>query len=393
MQLYYIDRLDLSSIKSFIIVFYDEQFAQLGQYAVPIKATARFADRLFRVCIPEVTVNEPWYSLVPYSTVDRPFKRSNLPKGLTSLYSKPYYPDAGQQPHVQLHPQAYIHYFVARLFNIQTPLYEGEYSVDDIFLHVVNYLLHSRIKKGEIKAGLPAYYYEIVPSPKTVTHMEADMLPADAYEIEGIFQLPPRKPNEPRIQFRKVLEPPLPERDPQQLFPPEVETHGKGEAQAGHVFIPHHVYELWRRSLALSDRDEEGGYILGNVYRRPNSPERESDADFRWIVEVTDIVKAENTIGSPATLLFTSDTWSRFRKRQAKEFPERKLVGWFHTHLFGATDSFGLSGLDQDMHAWYLPRPWQMAILLNFEIGADRTVRCYQRGPGGDLVETPYTVF
>lgn len=75
------------------------------------------------------------------------------------------------------------------------------------------------------------------------------------------------------------------------------------------------------------------------------------------------------------------------------DYPARKLVGWFHTHLFPATDTFGLSGLDQEMHAWYLPRPWQVAVLLNFERDADRTVRCYQRGPEGKLVETPFFVF
>ncbi len=131
---------------------------------------------------------------------------------------------------------------------------------------------------------------------------------------------------------------------------------------------------------------------MGRVYRQPGSPEKEDDPGFHWIVEATDIVMAESTIGSPATLLFTGDTWAKFRQRQDRDFRELKLIAWFHTHVFPATDDFGLSGLDQNMHAWYLKLPWQIAILLNFEAEGDRTVRCYQRGPEGDLVETPFSV-
>jgi hypothetical protein len=45
------------------------------------------------------------------------------------------------------------------------------------------------------------------------------------------------------------------------------------------------------------------------------------------------------------------------------------------------------------MHGWYLPQPWQVALLLNLEDNGERTVRCFQRGPEGDLVETPFAVF
>ena len=145
--------------------------------------------------------------------------------------------------------------------------------------------------------------------------------------------------------------------------------------------------------MTLSQQNEEGGYVLGNAYRMPGSPEDETDPGFRWAVEVTDLLMAENTVGTPVTLLFTSDTWSGVSRRRDRDYADRKLAGWFHTHIFPASDTFGLSGLDQDMHAWYLAKPWQVAILLNVESDGSRTVRCYQRSPDGDLVETPYEVF
>jgi hypothetical protein len=49
--------------------------------------------------------------------------------------------------------------------------------------------------------------------------------------------------------------------------------------------------------------------------------------------------------------------------------------------------------MDQDLHRRYLTKPWQVAVLLNVEANGQRTVRCFQRGPEGDLIECPFEVF
>ncbi len=378
-------------IKSFIMVIYDAGYEELASYQLPISVAAPFANRLFEE-IPAVnksTVREPWYSLA--HGLDENFDRAPLPVGPTSLYSQPYDPAGQTPPTISLYPEALVRYFVVGLYDFQQELYRGVYSVDDIFLHGAHYLLHNRIKKKELPGDEGPYYYEVIPSSQAVYTFSADLFPEDAYQAEGVFHLPPRVKDEPRIQFRPVAEPPPPERDPAEWEP--VRAYGQGQPQRGRVLIPAPLYDDLRRHLELSNAKEEGGYILGNVYRQPGSPAQESDPGFRWLVDVTDLLMAEDTVGSPALLLFTGDSWSKISRRRDRDFRERKLVGWFHTHLFPASDSFGLSGLDQDMHAWYLPRPWQIAILLNLEQEEDRTVRCYQRGPEGDLVETPFEVF
>jgi hypothetical protein len=91
-------------------------------------------------------------------------------------------------------------------------------------------------------------------------------------------------------------------------------------------------------------------------------------------------------------LLFTGETWSQLNRLRDRDYPDRKLVSWFHTHLFEASDSFGLSGLDQDLHRRFLTKPWQVAVLLNINFKGERTVRCFQRGPDGDLVECLFEV-
>ncbi len=382
---------DHDDIKSFIIVIYDTNFKNLATYQVPISVAAPFANRLFREIptVGDLDVREPWYALAHQTELD--FTRSPLPAGPTSLLGQAYDPDAQAYPTISFYPKALVRYFVITLLDFQTELYQGVYSVDDIFLHGAHHLLHSKIKKGELPDDQGPYFYEVLPSPRAMHTVLDDLLPEEAYQVEGVFHLPPPAKDEPRIEFRPVAQPPPPERDPADFEP--FQSYGQGEAQAGRVLLPAPLYADLRRRLELSRQKEEGGYILGNVYRLPNSPEEENDPDFRWLVEVTDLLMAEDTIGSPALLLFTGDSWSKISRRRDRDYPERKLVGWFHTHLFPASDSFGLSGLDQDMHAWYLTKPWQVAILLNFESGNDRTIRCYQRGPEGNLVETPFEVF
>lgn len=379
------------AIKSFFIVIFDADRQELASYQLPVSVAAPFANRLFRETpqIQNLTVREPWYTLA--HGLDHDFTRSSLPVGPTSLYSQPYDPAGQTPPTISLHPEALVRYFTVGLYDFQQELYRGVYSVDDIFLHGAYYLLHNRIKKQELRGDKGPYYYEVIPSAQAVHTVSADLFPEEAYQVEGVFHLPPRVKDEPRIQFRPVAEPPPPERDPADFEP--VQRRGQGRPQQGRILIPAPLYDDLRRHLELSNNKEEGGYILGNLYRQPGSPEKESDPDFRWLVEVTDLVMAEDTVGSPALLLFTGDSWSKISRRRDRDFRDRKLVGWFHTHLFPASDSFGLSGLDQDMHAWYLPRPWQIAILLNLEGAEERTVRCYQRGPAGDLVETPFELF
>jgi hypothetical protein len=376
--------------KSFTVIIYDAAQQELARYHVPVAVAAPFANRIAREVLNiaggGMLLPEPWYRLDARSELQ--LQRSSELEGLTSLRGDRYIPEI--DPSISMHPEAVPRYFEIRLFDFERELYKGVYTMDDIFLHGAYHLLRHRMLNGELPSDRGPYFYAVVPGTQAIQAISPDLLPEDAYKTEGLFRLPPRVKEAPRIQFRPVPQPPLPERDPATFG--LVESHGKGEDQAGRVFIPAHLYDDLCHRLVLSERKEEGGYILGNVYRLPGSPENEDSPDFRWLLEVTDLLMAENTIGSPALLLFTGESWSKIGRRRDRDYPTRRLVGWFHMHLFPATDTFGLSGLDQDMHAWHLPKPWQVAILLNLEARRRRSVRCYQRGPTGELVETPFEV-
>ncbi|HEY4383502.1 MAG TPA: hypothetical protein VGN34_03365, partial [Ktedonobacteraceae bacterium] len=327
--------------KSFDVVIYDAARQELKRYPVPLGVAAPFANRIVREKLHIAdSLPEPWYGLD--ARPESQLQREALPEGPTSLYGGRYIPDT-TGPIISMHPEAPIRYFEVSLFDFQRELYRGIYTMDDIFLHGAHFLLRNGIRRGQLPAEKGPYYYAVIPSTRLLSSVSSDLVPEDAYKSEGIFRLPPRaKETTPRIQFRPIPQPPLSERDPSTFS--VIESHGKGEAQAGRVFIPADLYDDLCCHLSLSKKKEEGGYILGNVYRLAGSPENEDAPEFRWLLEVTDLLMAEDTVGSSAVLLFTGDSWSKVSRRRDRDYPTRRLIGWFHTHLFPATDSFGLSG-------------------------------------------------
>ncbi len=166
---------------------------------------------------------------------------------------------------------------------------------------------------------------------------------------------------------------------------------GRGKKGRGTVLMRPRVYRDLLE-ITLSEEVENGGYLLGVPYRTPRSPESEDDPGFKWTIEITDIIPADRTYGSWALLRFTHDSWSRMRRTVERDYPDRKLVSWFHTHLFAASDDFGLSGLDQDLHRQFFSKPWQVAILINIDAQSKREVRCFQKGPHVDLLECKFEV-
>ena len=57
-----------------------------------------------------------------------------------------------------------------------------------------------------------------------------------------------------------------------------------------------------------------------------------------------------------------------------------------------ATDSFGLSGLDETLQRLYFPSPWHFAALLNVSTEQGRVIRCYQPDADGILAECAFDV-
>lgn len=383
---------EASDIHSFLLVFYDAALQEVARFHLPVSVVAPFTNRLFAEAamrpVGSSKLCEPWYTLT--SLTGQPCQRAPLPPGLTSLSGEPYDPAAETGPVLQMHPQARLSGFEVRLMDLQQELYRGIYTVEDIFRHAARYLLDQRLPGAQSAGSSSRFFYQILPSAELLRPAEGDPLEEVADAGPGVFRLPPPSPQRSRIKFQPLPEPPPPERALDSFG--SMTVLGKGAPQAGLILLHPGVHRQLCHDLPLDTKDEQGGYLLGNVYRQPGSPPHDDDPDLRWLVELTDVVPAEFAVGTPVQLLFTGASGSEFVRRRERDYAGRKLVGWYHSHVFPASDEFGLSGLDQQMHAWYLPSPWHVALLLNLEQDGGRTLRCYQRGPEKLLVETPYQV-
>jgi proteasome lid subunit RPN8/RPN11 len=139
------------------------------------------------------------------------------------------------------------------------------------------------------------------------------------------------------------------------------------------------------KNLGFSSEVEEGGFLAGHVYRDRDNPGRD-------LVKVSGALPAMRTGASLLHFTFTGESFLRVSETLAARGRGERLVGWYHTHLFRATDSLGLSTVDVDLHTSTFHQPWQIAALVNIAAhGDDRVLRFY-RASGKEMVKTPYWV-
>ena len=211
--------------------------------------------------------------------------------------------------------------------------------------------------------------------------------PKDAYDIEGLFYITPKKTGTRKFSFKKIPLPALPERHP---LEGKCLYHVPNFSGNGRIYLNDGIYQKLTKDLLLSTHVENGGYILGNAFRFPGSCENENDPAFKWWISIENIIPAQSIYGTPGMLLFTGDSWSHIHRLLDTQYKKLKLLGWYHTHIFEATEEMGLSAMDMDLHRRFLPLPWQIALLINMQQNNERKIRCYQKSPQGDFLLAPY---
>lgn len=105
---------------------------------------------------------------------------------------------------------------------------------------------------------------------------------------------------------------------------------------------------------AHSDLDNEvGGWLIGNWRADQQTGEE-------YIV-VERCLPALYTRQGSAYLTFTQDSQVAMFKVMEEKYPEKDLVGWYHTH-----PKMGVffSGYDQFLHQHFFPHSWQVALVI-----------------------------
>ncbi len=92
------------------------------------------------------------------------------------------------------------------------------------------------------------------------------------------------------------------------------------------------------------------GVLVGNVYRDARGPYLYVEAGIR----------GEHAGSANAQVTFTAETWNHIQKVMEESHPDKRILGWYHTH-----PGFGifLSGMDLFIHENFFNEAWQVALV------------------------------
>lgn len=119
------------------------------------------------------------------------------------------------------------------------------------------------------------------------------------------------------------------------------------------IFVMQAAYENIRQHVTRIPHLEVGGMLVGQAYRSP--------ANHLYII-IEDILEAQHIDHSPVHVTFTSDTLSDMHNRLEATYPDKQIVGWYHTH---PGLSLFLSSWDVWLHTHFFPQPWHVALVVD----------------------------
>ena len=108
------------------------------------------------------------------------------------------------------------------------------------------------------------------------------------------------------------------------------------------------------------------GVLVGDVYTDATGP----------YLHVEAVIEGDHASGGAAQVTFTADTWTHVQGVMDRDYPQRRMVGWYHTH-----PGFGifLSDMDLFLHGNFFNLPWQVAFVYD-PLGGDEGLFVWQLG-------------
>ena len=118
------------------------------------------------------------------------------------------------------------------------------------------------------------------------------------------------------------------------------------------VYIKQDVYHALEK-LAASDTSKELGSIIFGEYCQEHG---------KTHVIISQYIEAKYTDASASTLTFTHETWNYVHSEHEKQYPDKKIIGWQHTH-----PNYGifLSNYDIFIQENFFNLPFQVAYVID----------------------------
>jgi proteasome lid subunit RPN8/RPN11 len=126
-------------------------------------------------------------------------------------------------------------------------------------------------------------------------------------------------------------------------------------------------YQVVIRQSVMNDLHAHGkenteveicGVLLGNVYH---------DSRGTWCL-IDASVRGNFASHKQTQVTITSETWTHVNQERDRLYPDKKFIGWYHTH-----PGFGifLSGMDDFIQGNWFAEPWQIALVYDPKSGEE----------------------
>jgi proteasome lid subunit RPN8/RPN11 len=127
---------------------------------------------------------------------------------------------------------------------------------------------------------------------------------------------------------------------------------GKPEETPVRVIIYASTLHQIEQHLASDTTKELGGVLLGEVCIWQD----------HTYIEIQSFLPADTTSHSSVHFTFTVETWVALDQAREERFPDRYMVGWYHSH-----PRLGVffSGQDNDVHRVVFNQPWHVALVID----------------------------
>lgn len=150
----------------------------------------------------------------------------------------------------------------------------------------------------------------------------------------------------------EILEPENVVVDNSVALPMNFVSVGTVEHDSVQVYIKQDVYKRIEKFAKEEMSKEVGSILIGDYV----------DEKDRKTVVISNYIEAKYTDASASTLTFTHETWDYVYKEKDKKYPDKKIVGWQHTH-----PGYGifLSNYDIFIQENFFNLPWQIAYVVD----------------------------
>lgn len=169
-----------------------------------------------------------------------------------------------------------------------------------------------------------------------------------------------RSLNDFQVQVTRTIEPGRPPNRPE----PE-----QKQTPTSQILVTRAVMEQLRTMACTGVPAEQGGVLVGEVYQNSD--------DGGYLVVITDHIQSEDTSASRVEFKYTFTSWQKQITTLQERFPDKRIVGWYHTHLIKQEvkipdrarslylTPFFLSRDDLFTHRQFFRNKWYVALVLD----------------------------